>query len=71
MLKLGRPELLPLVTGRIRREMLRSGVTDDVAARKLGVSTRTVRRRVAAVMDLLGASSRFEAGVRAVEAGWV
>jgi hypothetical protein len=52
-------------------EVLRSGVTDDVAARKIGVSTRTVRRRVAAVMDLLGASSRFEAGVRAVEAGWV
>jgi DNA-binding NarL/FixJ family response regulator len=32
---------------------------------------RTVRRRVAAVMELLGAASRFEAGVKAVEAGWL
>ena len=52
-------------------EILKSGVTDDVAARSLGVSTRTIRRRVSAVMDLLGASSRFEAGVRAAEAGWL
>lgn len=52
-------------------EVLRSGVTDDIAARKLGVSTRTIRRRVSAVMDLLGASSRFEAGVRAAESGWL
>lgn len=52
-------------------DILKSGVTDDVAARQLGVSTRTIRRRVAAVMDLLGASSRFEAGVKAVEAGWL
>jgi hypothetical protein len=52
-------------------EVLRSGVTDDVAARKLRVSTRTIRRRVAAVMDLLGASSRFETGVRAAQAGWL
>lgn len=51
--------------------ILQSGVTDEVAARQLGVSVRTVRRRVAAVMDLLGAKSRFEAGVKAVRAGWV
>ena len=50
-------------------EILRSGATDEMTARQLGVSVRTVRRRVAAVMDLLGASSRFEAGVKAVEAG--
>ncbi len=52
-------------------EMLTTGVTDDVAARHLHVSARTIRRRVAAVMDLLGASSRFEAGVKAAQAGWV
>lgn len=51
--------------------VLQSGVTDEVAARKLGISIRTVRRRVAAVMDLLGATSRFEAGVKAAKAGWV
>ena len=52
-------------------EILQLGVTDDVAAKRLGVSVRTVRRRVAAVMELLGASSRFEAGVRAAQAGWL
>lgn len=52
-------------------ELLRSGVTDEVAAKRVGVSVRTVRRRVAAVLDLLDAGSRFEAGVKAAEAGWV
>jgi len=51
--------------------VLRTGVTDEVAARQLHVSARTIRRRVAAVLDLLGASSRFDAGVKAVEAGWL
>jgi hypothetical protein len=51
--------------------ILKSGVTDEVAARQLGVSDRTIRRRVAAVLDLLGASSRFEAGAKAVESGWI
>lgn len=52
-------------------EILKTGVTDEVAARQLSVSARTVRRRVAAVMDLLGASSRFEAGVKAAQTGWL
>jgi len=52
-------------------EMLQSGATDEMAARHLGVSVRTVRRRVATVMDLLGAASRFEAGVKAAQAGWL
>lgn len=68
---LGSEDTLAEATVREVLEILRSGVTDDVAARKLGVSTRTIRRRVAAVMDLLGASSRFEAGVRAAESGWL
>lgn len=52
-------------------EVLRSGATDEMAARTLGVSERTVRRRVASVMTLLGASGRFEAGFRAARAGWL
>ncbi|MFD0025477.1 LuxR family transcriptional regulator [Streptomyces sp. NPDC058382] len=48
---------------------LRAGVTDEVAARELTVSVRTYRRYVAEVMALLGASSRFQAGVRAAELG--
>ncbi|CAL9340000.1 hypothetical protein SUDANB106_00249 [Streptomyces sp. enrichment culture] len=48
---------------------LRAGVTDEVAARELTVSVRTYRRYVAEIMTLLGASSRFQAGVRAAELG--
>ncbi|MGY0060618.1 LuxR family transcriptional regulator [Streptomyces sp. LZ34] len=50
-------------------EWLRLGVTDEVAARELSVSVRTYRRYVAEIMVLLGASSRFQAGVRAAELG--
>ncbi|GAA4685735.1 hypothetical protein GCM10023347_46310 [Streptomyces chumphonensis] len=50
-------------------ERLREGQTDDVAARELQVSLRTYRRHVAEVMSELGVSSRFQAGVRAVELG--
>ncbi|WDG27650.1 LuxR family transcriptional regulator [Streptomyces sp. CA-278952] len=48
---------------------LGSGVTDEIAARENAVSVRTYRRYVAEVMSLLGASSRFQAGVRAAELG--
>lgn len=48
---------------------LGSGVTDETAARELGMSLRTYRRRVAALLDALDAGSRFQAGVRAGELG--
>lgn len=48
---------------------LSAGQKDETAARQLGLSVRTYRRRVAELMDLLGASSRFQAGVRARELG--
>jgi DNA-binding CsgD family transcriptional regulator len=48
---------------------LQIGITDEVAARELSVSVRTYRRYVAEIMALLGASSRFQAGVRAAELG--
>ncbi|WP_255311204.1 helix-turn-helix transcriptional regulator [Streptomyces viridosporus] len=48
---------------------LQVGITDEVAARELSVSVRTYRRYVAEIMTLLGASSRFQAGVRAAELG--
>lgn len=50
---------------------LSSGMTDEGAARKNGWSLRTYRRRIAAVMELLGTTSRFEAGVLAREQGWI
>jgi DNA-binding CsgD family transcriptional regulator len=48
---------------------LSEGQKDETAARQLGLSVRTYRRRVAELMDALGASSRFQAGVRARELG--
>ncbi len=48
---------------------LSAGHTDDVAARELGMSVRTYRRHVADIMRELGATSRFEAGVRAAALG--
>lgn len=50
-------------------EHLRAGRTDDTAAQELGVSVRTYRRHVADLMRELGATSRFQAGARAVELG--
>ncbi|WP_194291382.1 helix-turn-helix transcriptional regulator [Cumulibacter manganitolerans] len=47
------------------------GLTDEAAAKRLAVSERTFRRHVASVMERLDAVSRFQAGVRAVERGWM
>ncbi len=52
-------------------DALNEGWTDETAARALGVSLRTYRRRVAELMTALGASSRFQAGARARELGLV
>jgi DNA-binding NarL/FixJ family response regulator len=54
------------------REILRAlgaGFTDEAAARRLGTSLRTYRRRVAELMAALEAGSRFQAGVRAGQLG--
>ncbi|MEU5108663.1 DNA-binding response regulator [Streptomyces sp. NPDC021354] len=48
---------------------LGSGATDETAARELGMSLRTYRRRVAELLAALDAGSRFQAGVRAGELG--
>jgi DNA-binding NarL/FixJ family response regulator len=50
-------------------QALGDGLTDEVAARRLGVSLRTYRRRVAELMRLLDSDSRFQAGLRAGELG--
>lgn len=61
------------ITGR-DRDMLRLlalGATDEVVAAQLGISVRTVRRMVAQLMNRLGARSRFQAGVKAADRGWL
>jgi DNA-binding CsgD family transcriptional regulator len=52
-------------------EQLLDGSTDAVIARNLGVSLRTVRRRIASIMEELGVDTRFQAGVEAVRRGWL
>ncbi len=52
-------------------KLLAAGVTDETAARHLGVSLRTARRHVATLMNQLAATSRFQAGVEAVKRGWI
>lgn len=51
--------------------LLAEGLTDEVVARKLGVSVRTGRRITAELMSRLGARSRFQAGLRAAQLGWL
>lgn len=50
---------------------LQSGITDAAIARELGISTRTVTRRVARLQDQLGVSSRFQLGAQAHARGWL
>jgi DNA-binding CsgD family transcriptional regulator len=45
--------------------LMAKGFTDEVLARKLGMSVRTCRRHIGAMMRDLDAGSRFQAGVRA------
>ncbi len=51
--------------------LLADGLTDEAIAKRLGVSPRTARRLATELMERLGARSRFEAGVRAVQQGWL
>lgn len=52
-------------------ELLASGLQDTVIAARLNVSVRTARRRVHALLEELGAETRFEAGVQAARRGWL
>ncbi|HEX5596872.1 MAG TPA: helix-turn-helix domain-containing protein [Micromonosporaceae bacterium] len=49
--------------------LLASGLTDDAMARHLGVSVRTVQRRVREICARLGARTRFQAGLQAGRQG--
>jgi DNA-binding CsgD family transcriptional regulator len=57
-----------------QRVMLRgmaSGMKDEAVARELGVSIRTYRRLLAALMEIMGVESRFQAGAKAMSMGWL
>ncbi|MBK1789077.1 helix-turn-helix transcriptional regulator [Prauserella cavernicola] len=77
------PSAVPLAAGEVpadgelgerERELLSllsAGCTDESAAARLGISVRTVRRMVSTIMSKLGARSRFQAGVKAADRGWL
>jgi hypothetical protein len=54
---------------RVILRSLASGLTDEAAARRLGIPLRTYRRRVAELMRQLGSDSRFQAGVEVGKLG--
>ncbi|WP_382308750.1 hypothetical protein [Herbiconiux sp. UC225_62] len=66
-----------VVARRITREeqailaLIGAGLKDEVIARRLGMSTRSLRRRSHQLMVELGADNRFQAGVEAARRGWV
>lgn len=66
----GRPGVLTDDDVEVLR-LMNAGLKDEAIARQLGVSMRTVRRRVVHLMDLLHASTRFQAGAQAVRRGWI
>jgi DNA-binding CsgD family transcriptional regulator len=47
------------------------GAADATIARQVGISQRTVERRVRRILELLDATTRFQAGVQAARRGWV
>ncbi|MFE2068738.1 response regulator transcription factor [Streptomyces sp. NPDC059467] len=51
--------------------LLAAGMKDEAVARHLGVSLRTLRRRVSDLQERLGAASRFQLGLRAAQRGWL
>lgn len=51
--------------------LLHAGLKDETISRQLGISERTVRRRVTSLITRLGATSRFQAGAQAVRRGWL
>jgi DNA-binding NarL/FixJ family response regulator len=55
--------------GKVILQALASGLTDEAAARRLGIPLRTYRRRVAELMRQLESDSRFQAGLHAGELG--
>jgi len=61
------------VTGeeRVLLHLLSHGLKDETVAKKLGISVRTVRRKMSDVSRRLPADNRFQAGVLAARRGWL
>ncbi|MGW7349949.1 helix-turn-helix transcriptional regulator [Streptomyces sp. NPDC054784] len=51
--------------------LLAAGLSDIAITRQLGLSVRTLRRRIGDLQERLGANGRFQAGVLAARRGWI
>ncbi|MFG1997904.1 helix-turn-helix domain-containing protein [Spirillospora sp. NPDC048911] len=51
--------------------LLTAGLGDEAISRQVGLSHRTLQRRVRELMTRLGAQTRFQAGLQAAFLGWV
>jgi DNA-binding CsgD family transcriptional regulator len=67
----GAPEAAPRGRGPSEEQarqilaMMLSGLTDAAMARRLGLSSRTLQRRITSLMDDMGVRSRFQLGIQA------
>ncbi|MFC6706168.1 helix-turn-helix transcriptional regulator [Flexivirga alba] len=51
--------------------LMLAGLTDDAVGKRLGISGRTVQRRLKLLMQLTGSTSRMQLGWEAAQRGWV
>jgi DNA-binding CsgD family transcriptional regulator/DNA-binding Lrp family transcriptional regulator len=65
------PSRAPTREEQVLLTLIAAGLKDDVIARQLGISSRTLRRRSQDLMAELGAANRFQAAVEATKRGWV
>jgi DNA-binding CsgD family transcriptional regulator len=65
----GGPVKLPPEQDQVLRLVL-TGMTDGAIARHLGISERTVRRHIGALLEALGATNRVTLAVTAAREGW-
>ena len=52
-------------------QLLLSGLTDQAVGSQLGLSVRTVQRRVATLMGACGVHTRIQLGLQAERRGWL
>jgi DNA-binding CsgD family transcriptional regulator len=59
------------VDERLLLQLLGEGLKDESVAKHLGISVRTVRRKIGDLLNRLRATSRFQAGMLATRRDWV
>ncbi|GAB2845955.1 helix-turn-helix domain-containing protein [Lentzea nigeriaca] len=61
----------PTAETKLLLTLMAAGATDRAIARELGISERTVHRRIARLQVLLGAHSRFQLGFQVRARHWL